>query len=227
MDAELERSTREYYDERTEEYDEIYTLGTGPASISDPDAYKTETADLSKLVGRFARGRLIDVGCGTAFWLPHYAPKCSAIALVDQSSRMLSVCRDKVRHLGIEHKCVLVRDDFFAHPFGRNAFDTAIVAFFLSHVPADLDGRFFAALRRILTPEGRFLILDSIWSRERARTRQKEGRQQRALNDGRTFEIYKRYFGVGDFRRMGAEHRLNLSIVHAGRVFIAAAGAIP
>jgi len=40
---------------------------------------------------------------------------------------------------------------------------------------------------------GRFLILDSAWSTERAKFNAREERQPRRLNDGTAFEIYKRY----------------------------------
>ena len=40
MSMKLKKSTSLYYDERADEYDGIYTLGKGPASISDPNIYK-------------------------------------------------------------------------------------------------------------------------------------------------------------------------------------------
>ena len=227
MDAGLEDSMRAYYDERAGEYEELYTLGTGPASISDPNAYKGESAALSKMVAEFAQGELIDVGCGTGFWLPHYAPNCSRITLLDQSGKMLCECRKKAQSLGIEEKCTLIQGDFFSHAFLENTFDTAIVGFFLSHVPQSLETNFFDRLRRMLKPIGRFLILDSIWSGERAKTRSKAGRHKRTLNDGRDFEIYKRYFDANDFQAMAEAHKVTFSVVHAGRVFIVAEGRFP
>jgi hypothetical protein len=68
------------------------------------------------------------------------------------------------------------------------------------------------------------LILDSIWSQERARTRNKEGRQTRTLNDGRTFDIYKKYFTEDDVAAMARRYDLDLSLVHAGRVYLAVWG---
>ena len=84
MDSDLRQRMLTYYDERAPEYEEAYTLGgTGTASIPDPEIFKAETRALAGIVGRFAHGRLMDLACGTAYWLPHYAPNCSRMTLFD------------------------------------------------------------------------------------------------------------------------------------------------
>ena len=85
MNPDLRESTFRYYDERAPEYDEIYTLGKGSTSISDPSAYIGEVGILSGLVARFCQGRLLDLPCGTGFWLPHYAARCVSTTMLDQS----------------------------------------------------------------------------------------------------------------------------------------------
>src|SRR6185503_14654841 len=113
MDPELRQRMFVYYNERAPEYEEAYTLGTGTASIQDPEIFKAEARRLAGIVGRFARGRIMDLACGTAFWLPEYAPNCSHITLFDQSDRMLMEARAKVNRLGLADRCVFVRGDFF------------------------------------------------------------------------------------------------------------------
>jgi SAM-dependent methyltransferase len=110
-----------YYDERAPEYEEAYTLGTGTASIPAPEVFKTEARVLAGIVGRFAHGRLIDLACGTAYWLPHYAPNCSRITLFDQSAKMLTEGRAKAHSLGIVDRCDFFQGDFFEHEFGQAA----------------------------------------------------------------------------------------------------------
>jgi ubiquinone/menaquinone biosynthesis C-methylase UbiE len=75
-------------------------------------------------------GRIMDLACGTAYWLPHYAPNCSRIALFDQSDRMLTEARAKATLLGVDDRCSFVRCDFFEHEFEQNSYDTALVGFF-------------------------------------------------------------------------------------------------
>ena len=87
MDFDFRRRMLDYYNERAPEDEEAYTLGTGTASIPDPEVFRAEATALSGIVRTFAMGRLIDLACGTAYWLPHYADSCFQITLFDQSKR--------------------------------------------------------------------------------------------------------------------------------------------
>src|SRR5688572_30828378 len=123
-----------YYDQRAPEYEEAFTLGTGTSSIQNPDVFKADGRLLPGIVRRSVRGRVMDLACGTAFWLPEYASECSHITLFDQSDRMLMEARAKVDRLGIAVRCVFVRSDLFEYAFEPDAYDTALVGFLLSHL---------------------------------------------------------------------------------------------
>ena len=191
MDADLRQRMLAYYDERAPEYDEAYTLGTGTASISDPEVFKAEARVLSGIVGQVAHGRIMDLACGTAYWLSDYAANCSHITLFDQSAR-------------------------------PNLYDTVLVGFLLSHLTEAQEPFLFDAVRTMLAPSGRCLILDSAWSTERARFNAKEERQPRRLNDGTAFEIYKRYCDQRDIARWAKDYDVKLDIEHFGYVAAAA-----
>jgi demethylmenaquinone methyltransferase/2-methoxy-6-polyprenyl-1,4-benzoquinol methylase len=221
---EIKASMFMYYNERAEEYEDIYIQGAGPASIADPQAYKTEVSILENIVKKFCHGKIIDIACGTGFWLPNYAFQCSHITLIDQSSKMISECESKINSLGINDKCTLLKDDFLEYQFGTSKFDFALIGFFLSHLNKEQERAFFEKLRTILKPSGNFLIFDSTWNTERAKTRAKQGKHQRKLNDGRTYDIYKRYFDESDIKIMAKEHQLSLTIEHLGKVFVAVLG---
>jgi demethylmenaquinone methyltransferase/2-methoxy-6-polyprenyl-1,4-benzoquinol methylase len=213
-----------YYDERASEYEEAYTRGTGTASIPDPAVFTTEIADLPAIVRRCTSGRLIDLACGTGYWLPHYAAGCSDITLFDQSEKMLAGSRSKVAGLGLADRCVLVQGDFFGYAFDRHAYDCALAGFFLSHLTDEQEGLVFDALRGMLRPSGRFLVLDSAWSDERRRFNAKVERQPRRLNDGSEFEIYKRYLDGADIARWPARYGVAVHIEYFGRAFLAVSG---
>ena len=123
-----------YYDERAPEYEEAYTLGTGTSSIPDPEVFKTEARALEGVVSRIIDGRVLDLACGTAYWLPHYAANASRITLFDQSDKMLTEARAKARDLGVLERCDFVRGDFFEHKFRHHGHDTALIGFLLSHL---------------------------------------------------------------------------------------------
>src|SRR5688572_13823800 len=137
MDGDLRQSMLRYYDERASEYEEAYVRGTGTASIPDPDVFRREAVLLAAVVERFASGRLVDLACGTGYWLPHYAAHCSSIALVDQSGRMLEECRTKIEALGVAGRCTVVQADVFEHEFPERAYDCALVGFLVSHLTED------------------------------------------------------------------------------------------
>jgi ubiquinone/menaquinone biosynthesis C-methylase UbiE len=225
MNSALQQTMFRYYAERAPEYEEIYTLGRGPASISDPNLYTFEVQVLSKIVRKICNaGAVLDIGCGTAFWLPQYGTQCDRIVLLDQSESMLREAEAKITDLKIEHRSTTVLGDFFSHDFKGDAFDIALIGFVLSHLDHEGENQFFGKLRAITKPHGRFLFLDSVWSTRRAKSRAKRGVQERRLNDGRSFRIYKKYFSVADIRIMEARYDFSANIEHFGEVFLAVSG---
>jgi hypothetical protein len=145
--------------------------------------------------------------------------------LFDQSEKMLEESRSKVDQLGIGDRCSFLQGDFFAHEFDRDAYDCALVGFFLSHLTEAQEGVLFAALKNMLdSSSGHFVILDSAWSAERARFNAKAERQERRLNDGKRFEIYKRYFDQQDLSGWAKKYGATISIEHFGTAFFALTG---
>ena len=224
MDPNLRHSMLDYYNERAPEYEEVYTLGKGSASIPDPNVFKSEAASLGRIVERFAHGRMIDIACGTAYWLPYYASHCSNITFFDQSEKMLGECKKKVDILGIVEKSIVLRGDFFDLDFGHGAYDCALIGFFWSHLTELHEQILFNTLKNMLGSSGRFLILDSAWSDQRAQFNEKVEHQERRLNDGRTFEIYKRYCNRDDITRWAKRYDVTVCIEHFETAYCAVSG---
>lgn len=201
MDADLRRSMLRYYDERASEYEDAYVIGTGTASIPDPDVFRREAVLLASIVERCAHGRIVDLACGTGYWLPYYASRGSSLTLIDQSPRMLDQCRKKVAALGAADRASVIEADVFDHRLDERAYDSALIAI-----------------------GGRFLILESAYSVERARFNARIERQERRLNDGTRFDIYKRYIDRDDLARWTASYGVVLSIEHFGTAFVAVSG---
>ena len=224
MDSDLRHNMLRYYDERASEYEEAYVLGTGTASIADPEVFRREALLLTQMVEHFARGRLVDLACGTGYWLPYYVAGCSSVTLIDQAPRMLQECRKKIASLDALDRITIVQDDVLEHSFRPRAFDSALVGFLISHLTDEEEQQLFERLKTMLDTDGRFLILDSAWSPERARFNRKMERQERRLNDGSRFEIYKRYIDRQDVVEWERKYGVATSIEHFGTAFIAVSG---
>jgi demethylmenaquinone methyltransferase/2-methoxy-6-polyprenyl-1,4-benzoquinol methylase len=211
-----------YYDERAEEYDDVYR-GAGPAIRRYADQYQQNTAEVCEIVAGFGHGHLIDIACGTGFWAPHYAQNCDRFTFVDQSDGMLAECRQRIEKLGLADVSRFVQGNVFDVALVSGAYDCAMVGFLLSHFTSEQEEAFFKRLRRILKPTAQLMITDSYWSERRmAESRKKEGEQERTLNDGRVFTIYKKYFHESDIEELLARHQFTCETLHVGEMFIAA-----
>ena len=211
-----------YYDERAKEYDEVYE-GRGPA-LGTPAVYRKDVKEISAMVSAFGRGHLIDIGCGTGFWLPFYAQNCSSITLVDQSSKMLLECRNRIEKLGIEGQCRIIQGDFFDIDIAERSFDSACVGFLISHLSPELEQQFFEKLKTIFSTGASLMLIDSVWNVSLRGQRGRRGSQKRRLNDGRTFRIYKRYFEMADIEKMFEQYRIELEACYLGEAFLSARG---
>jgi demethylmenaquinone methyltransferase/2-methoxy-6-polyprenyl-1,4-benzoquinol methylase len=224
MDEQLRRVMLRYYDERAPDYEEAYRLGTGTSSISDPGVFQREAGDLAEIVGRFAHGKVLDLACGTGYWLQFYAEQCSGVTMVDQSENMLAECRKKVDRFGLTDRSIVVRDDVLAWTSTDASHDCAIVGFLLSHLTAEQEPHLFGALRSALRSDGRFLIMDSAWTGVRSQFNAKVERQERRLNDGTVLDIYKRYFDRADISAWPSKYHVSTKIEYFGDAFLAVSG---
>lgn len=216
----------DYYNERAPEYEEIYTLGAGPASIPDPSAYKKEFMEVSQLIGKEVNGSHIDVACGTGAWLPYYHQKCTRITLVDQSINMIEESEKKVAELDIQSKVDLVCSNIFDYEFKENAYDSALVGLLFSHLDQDEEIKLFDEIKYTLKPGGKLILLDSAWNDERAKFRKKTEYQKRTLNDGKEFTILKKYYTPQDIKDIFAKYDIKLETLYPGRVFITGIGIV-
>jgi demethylmenaquinone methyltransferase/2-methoxy-6-polyprenyl-1,4-benzoquinol methylase len=222
MDEQLGQEMLLYYDERAEEYDDVYS-GKGPAIRRYADRYRQNTAQVCEIVAGFGHGHLIDVACGTGFWAPHYARNCERFTFVDQSAGMLAECKKRVESLGLTGVSHFIQGNVFDVVLEPATYDCALVGFLLSHFTPEQEDAFFAKLEEILKPTAQVMIVDSYWSKRRkAGGRKREGEQKRILNDGRAFKIYKKYFVESDVEEMLAKHQFTCESLHVGDVFIAA-----
>lgn len=114
------------------------------------------------LTGRFrerqfgsARGRVLDVACGTGENFPHL-PEDVDLVGVDLSPRMLAGAKRRARDLGVEAD--LYRMDATSLEFPDDSFDTVISSFSTCTFPEPVET--LTEMARVCRSDGRVLLLE-------------------------------------------------------------------
>jgi ubiquinone/menaquinone biosynthesis C-methylase UbiE len=189
-----------YYDRRAPEYDDWY-LGVGRFAERVRPGWDEELEALRRTLEDLAPARTLDVACGTGF-LTRSLP--GEIVGLDQSDSMLAEARRRAPNAGY------VRGDALALPFEDRSFERVFTAHFYGHLEGREREQFLREARRV-APE--LVVADSS---HHASDRPEE-RQERILNDGSRWEVYKRYFAPEELvRELGGGETL-----FAGRWFVA------
>ena len=190
---------KEYYDVRAPEYDEWYR-GVGRFAERDRPGWEAELAELVAVIEALPPGRTLDVACGTGFLTRHLR---GSVVGLDQSRRMLDVATAQVPH------ATFVQGDAFSLPFANNSFSRVVTGHFYGHVEEPDRTRFLEEARRV-APE--LVVIDA----SRAHSPVDEEVQERILNDGSRWQVYKRFFtGAGLAEELGGGE-----VLHEGRWFV-------
>ena len=178
---------KEYYDARAPEYNDWYR-GRGGYADRDRPGWDAELAELTQTIAAMSPGRTLDVACGTGFLTQHLR---GDVVALDQSARMLEEARRTAP------RATFVQGDGLALPFPNGAFDLLFTGHFYGHLEVPERERFLAEARRVARE---LVIVDA--SKEHSGI--DEQMSQRELNDGSTWEVYKRYFtGAGLTAELG------------------------
>ena len=122
--------------------------------------------------------RTLDVACGTGFLTQHLP---GSVTGLDQSTSMLELASARVPAAGF------VQSDALRLPFADGTFDRVFTSHFYGHLEETERLRFLGEARRV-GPE--LVIVDSALRDEV----QPVEWQERILNDGSSWQVYKRYF---------------------------------
>ncbi len=106
-----------------------------------------------------ARGRVLELGAGTGLNLRHYPEAIESLTLVEPDPHMTKQLRQKLA----QGQAELVEAPAERLPFDDNSFDTAVVTLVLCTVPDPAAA--LAEIARVLKPDGQFLFLEHVRSR--------------------------------------------------------------
>jgi SAM-dependent methyltransferase len=176
-----------YYDARAGEYDEDMRRAL---------AGQREVLD-AQLRAFAARGRVLEVACGTGALTAELVPFANEITALDASTEMVELARARVT----DPKVRFVHTDVFSWE-PDPPYDAVVFGFWLSHVPPSHFDRFWEIVDACLARNGRVFFMDEgpneewkeDWIDERA------GVVRRHLRDGSEHRAIKVLWDVEELR---------------------------
>ncbi|HYZ20275.1 MAG TPA: class I SAM-dependent methyltransferase [Gaiellaceae bacterium] len=166
-----------YYDRRAREYDD-WVYGTGLFAGRHRAGWHEERGRLEQALAALPPVRTLDVACGTGWLTQHLR---GDIVGLDASESMLEIARERVP------AGEFVVGEALDLPFDDDSFDRVLAGHFYGHLEEDDRVRFLEEARRV-APE--LVVVDSRLHEEVEPVQW----QERVLNDGSRWEVFKRYF---------------------------------
>lgn len=215
----------DYYRARSPEYDQWWLRAgkydRGPRFLQ---RWNDETDQVRAALDEFGpRGRVLEIACGTGWWTPQLAGGAREVTVIDASSEMLERCRARVADAGGDAaKLEYLQTDIWEW-IPERRFDAVFFGFWLSHVPEARFDSFWELVGGALLPGGRVFFVDSADPAGSSRTgdpAQAPEVERRELNDGRRFEIVKRYFDPGWLRQRLATVGWDIEVRRTAEFFI-------
>jgi ubiquinone/menaquinone biosynthesis C-methylase UbiE len=166
-----------YYERRAREYDD-WVFGTGLFADRHRPAWHEERRRLEATIASLPAVRTLDVACGTGWLTQHLRGDVTGL---DASASMLEIAAERMPEAEI------VVGDALDLPFDGGSFDRVLTGHFYGHLEEKERLRFLEEARRV-APE--LVVVDSALRDDVEPVEW----QERELNDGSRWEVYKRYF---------------------------------
>lgn len=171
---------KEYYEARAPEYDDWWN-GTGRFAGRDRPGWEPARDELIATLRALPPARTLDVACGTGYLTQHLPGRVTGL---DASASMLELAAARVP------SAAFVESDALRLPFADETFDRVFTAHFYGHLDETERERFLTEARRVAAE---LVVVDSALRPDV----EPEEQQERILDDGSRWEVYKRYF-TGD-----------------------------
>jgi ubiquinone/menaquinone biosynthesis C-methylase UbiE len=189
-----------YYERRAPEYDDWY-LGRGRFADRDRPGWEEELAALRLALESLPPARTLDVACGTGFLTRHLPGEITGL---DQSESMLEEARRQAPSADY------LQGDALALPCEDGTFERLFTAHFYGHLEEPERKEFLREARRVASE---LIVVDAALREDIAAVEW----QERILNDGSRWQVYKRYFEPEQLaEELGGGHP-----IFAGRWFVA------
>lgn len=196
--SKLLREQVEYYRARVSEYDDWwFRRGRYDHGRATNARWWREVHELESALARFApTGRVLELACGTGIWTQRLTRCSTDVTAVDSARGALYQAKRRAPLATVVHA------DIFEWNPGETS-DVCFFSFWLSHVPSERFEAFWDKVRGLLAPGGRVFFVDSARSplgtaKDQVLPHNGEEIMRRTLDDGREFQIVKRYYGTSE-----------------------------
>lgn len=197
---------REYYEARASEYDDWW-LGKGSFAKQERPGWFEEVFGVAGGLASLPAARTLDVACGTGFLTKFLH---GDVIGLDQSESMLRIAGSSAPNARF------VQGDALALPFPPSSFERVLAGHFYGQLEEQARLRFLAEARRV----SRELVVVDAAVREGVPA---TSWQDRVLNDGSRWQVYKRYFSPEQLlREIGGG-----AVLFAGRWFVVVRTELP
>ena len=166
-----------YYEARAFEYDDWWK-GTGLFAARERPGWLAARDELIATLRALPPTRTLDVACGTGFLTQHLPGRVTGL---DASASMLELAASRVAG------AAFVEGDALRLPFADGTFERLFTGHFYGHLDDPERARFLTEARRVAAE---LVVVDSALRPDVA----PEGLQERVLDDGSRWQVYKRYF---------------------------------
>lgn len=184
-----------YYRARANEYDEWWQRTDRYDHGAEATArWWEEVAQIERKLDETDLGRdVLELACGTGWWTERLARRADRLTCLDASPEVIAINRSRISSAGLPLPTYETVDLFAWQP--ARCFDAVFFSFWLSHVPDTLFDRFWSTVAKALRPDGCVFFIDSARVSASAITAAVPANiQRRELNDGRSFDIVKRFY---------------------------------
>ena len=182
----IEERMGRYYAQRAAIYERVYHK---------PERQRDLRAMEAWLPAQFSGRRVLEIACGTGWWIPHGARDAASWLATDLNPETMAIAQAKALPPTVRFATV---DAYTLQGLGDQRFDAAFAGFWWSHVPLARLRPWLAILHARLEPGAVVVMLDNRFSDDSSTPisrRDADGNtyQLRPLEDGSEHEVLKNF----------------------------------
>lgn len=212
----------DYYNKRAAEYDEwFYRLNRYDRGKKINEQWFNEIEILKKSLHSLANiHSILEIAPGTGIWTKELLSIGNEITAVDSSEEMIKINKEKNKSK--QNRIKYEKCNIFEWEPDKQ-YDLIFFSFWLSHVPpVELD-KFLENMHASLKADGILFIIDSLKSSNSSAKNQflKDNSivQQRKLNSGKTFSIYKIFYELDELGKIFEKVGFEITLKTTGEFF--------